>query len=92
MVSSRRPDSSINHRMLGGQVLHRVLAHVVADGASRASTSCSKCGHCGELANTEIARRLELSRQTVVTWRGRYLSAGLSTLGREGRLSERGCP
>ena len=31
-------------------------------------------------SNTEIARRLELSRQTVVTWRGRYRSAGLAGL------------
>jgi transposase len=31
-------------------------------------------------SNTEIARRLEVSRQTVVTWRGRYRSAGLAGL------------
>src|SRR5690348_12475793 len=31
-------------------------------------------------SNTEIARRLELSRQTVVTWRGRYRAAGLAGL------------
>ena len=30
--------------------------------------------------NAEIARRLEVSRQTVVTWRGRYRSGGLSGL------------
>ncbi|GAA1832792.1 IS630 family transposase [Actinomadura chokoriensis] len=30
--------------------------------------------------NAEIARRLEVSRQTVVTWRGRYRSGGLGGL------------
>ena len=45
-------------------------------------------------SNTEIARRLELSRQTVVTWRGRYRSAGLAGLedrprsGRPGTVDE----
>ncbi len=41
--------------------------------------------------NTEIARRLGVSRQTVVTWRGRYRSAGLAGLtdrARSGRPSE----
>jgi transposase/DNA-binding CsgD family transcriptional regulator len=32
------------------------------------------------MANTEIAQRLSLARQTVVTWRGRYVDGGIAAL------------